>query len=126
MNHKSLLGPGAKTACAAFAVLGAAAFLAGLKLAPQRALADILLGNSYFLMLAITALVFIAIQNLVGAGWPVLFRRVPEAMTAYIPAGAVGMLVVLLGSHSLYHWAHHGAAVEFQALLQDHQAVGLI
>jgi hypothetical protein len=32
-------------------------------------------------------------------------------MTAYLPAGALGMLVVLLGSHSLYHWAHHAAAV---------------
>ncbi|MDO8757635.1 MAG: hypothetical protein Q7J64_06475, partial [Elusimicrobiota bacterium] len=111
MNHTSLLAPRAKTACVALAAIGAAAFLLGLKLAPQRALAAFLLGNTYFLMLAITALVFIAIQNLVGAGWPTLFRRVPEAMTAYLPAGALGMLVILLGSHSLYHWAHHAAAV---------------
>jgi|CXWL01.1.fsa_nt_gi hypothetical protein len=111
MNHKSLLAPGAKAACATLAAIGAAAFLLGLKLAPQRTLAAFLLGNTYFLMLAITALVFIAIQNLVAAGWPTLFRRVPEAMTAYLPAGALGMLVVLLGSHSLYHWAHHAASV---------------
>ena len=111
MNHKSLLAPRARTACVALAAIGAAAFLLGLKLAPQRALAGLLLGNTYFLMLAITALVFIAIQNLVGAGWSTLFRRVPEAMTAYLPAGALVMLVVLLGSHSLYHWAHHAAAV---------------
>lgn len=111
MNQRSLLVPGARNACAALALLGAAAFLAGLKLAPQRALAGLLLGNVYFLMLAITALAFIAIQNLAGAGWPTLFRRVPEAMTAYLPAGALGMLVVQLGSHSLYHWAHHTAAV---------------
>lgn len=111
MNLRRLLPPGARAACAALALLGAAAFLAGLKLAPHRALAVLLLGNTYFLMLAITALAFIAIQNLVGAGWPVLFRRVPEAMTAYLPAGALGMLVVLLGSHSLYHWAHHAAGV---------------
>lgn len=111
MNLRRLLPPEGRAACAALAVLGAAFLLAGLKLAPQRALAAFLLGNTYFLMLAITALVFIAIQNLVGAGWPVLFRRVPEAMTAYLPAGALGMLVVLLGSHSLYHWAHAAAAV---------------
>ena len=111
MNHRSLLGPGARSACAALVFLGAAAFLAGLKLAPQRALAALLLGNSYFLMLAITALVFIAVSNLSVAAWPVLFRRVPEAMTAYLPAGAAVMLVVLLGSHTLYHWAHAAAAV---------------
>lgn len=111
MNHRTFLDARARSACAALAALGAAAFLIGLKFAPQRALAGLLLGNTYFLMLAITALVFIAIQNLVGAGWPVLFRRVPEAMTAYLPAGALGMLVILLGSHSLYHWAHPAAAV---------------
>jgi hypothetical protein len=111
MSHRSLLAPRARAACAALAVLGAAALVAGLKFAPQRALAALLLGNTYFLMLAVTALVFIAIQNLVGAGWPVMFRRVPEAMTAYLPAGALGLLVVLLGSHSLYHWADPAAAV---------------
>ncbi len=111
MNHRSLLDPRARSACAVLAVLGAAAFLIGLKAAPQRALAGLLLGNVYFLMLSITALVFIAISNLAGAGWPVLFRRVPEAMTSYLPAGALGMLIVLLGAHSLYHWAHPAAAV---------------
>lgn len=111
MNRQRPLAPGARNLCAALAVLGVGALLIGLKLAPQRALAALLLGNTYFLMLAVTALVFIAIQNLVGAGWPVLFRRVPEAMTAYLPAGGLGLLVVLLGSHSLYHWAHHTAGV---------------
>lgn len=111
MNRQRLLAPGARNACAALAVLGVGALLIGLKLAPQRTLAALLLGNTYFLMLAVTALVFIAIQNLVGAGWPVLFRRVPEAMTAYLPAGGLGLLVILLGSHSLYHWAHHTAGV---------------
>lgn len=117
MNRPSLLDPRTRSACAALAVLGGAAFIIGLKLAPQRALAGLLLGNSYFLMLAVTALVFIAIQNLVGAGWPVLFRRVPEAMTAYLPAGALGMLVVLLGARSLYHWAGPEAAVHDPVLL---------
>lgn len=111
MNRQRLLAPGARNACAALAVLGVGALLIGLKLAPQRTLAALLLGNTYFLMLAVTSLVFIAIQNLVAAGWPVLFRRVPEAMTAYLPAGGLGLLVVLLGSHSLYHWAHHTAGV---------------
>ncbi len=111
MNRPRLLPPGARNACAALAALGVGALLLGLKLAPQRTLAALLLGNTYFLMLAVTALVFIAVQNLVGAGWPTLFRRVPEAMTAYIPVGAGGLLVLLLGSHSLYHWAHHAAGV---------------
>ncbi|MBI5594575.1 MAG: hypothetical protein HY928_00650 [Elusimicrobia bacterium] len=31
-------------------------------------------------------------------------------MSAYIPAGACLMIVLLLGMGHLYHWAHHGAA----------------
>lgn len=111
MNRPSLLSKPARLLLLELAAVGAVFFLVALKTAPQKALAHLLLGNVYFLMLAAAALVFIAIQNLAGAGWPTLFRRVPEAMTAYLPAGAAVMLVVLAGSHSLYHWAHEGAGV---------------
>jgi hypothetical protein len=115
MNRRPLL---AAPAGLALMAAGALAFGAGMLTNPQRALAGLLLGNTYFLMLAILSLVFIAIQNLTTAGWSVMFRRVPEAMTAYIPAGAAAMLVILLGSHSLYHWAHAEAVVH-DAVLHD-------
>ena len=87
MNHRSLLGPGARSACAALVVLGAAAFLAGLKFAPQRALAALLLGNSYFLMLAITALVFevrVRLRRLLGLS---LVLPVPADLVREHPGG---------------------------------------
>jgi hypothetical protein len=49
--------------------------------------------------------VFIAIQHVSGGGWATLFRRVPEAMTAYLPAGAAAMAVLFLGVPTLYPWA---------------------
>ncbi len=108
--NRSLLDPWAKKLLFVLAAAGAAAFFFGFKAEPGRALAGLLLGNVYFLMLAAGALVFIAIQNLSGAGWHTLFRRVPEAITSYIPAGAAIMLVVLAGARYIYPWAQAGAA----------------
>lgn len=111
MSRRSLLEPGVRAGLTAAAAAGAAFFLLGLKADPQRALAGLLLGNVYFTMLAATATAFIAIQNLAGAGWPTLIRRVPEAMTAYLPIGGLLMLGVLAGAGELYHWAHPEALV---------------
>ncbi len=116
MSRRSLLDPGVKTALAAAAGAGAVVFLLGLKADPHRAMADLLLANVYFIMLAAAAMAFVAIQNLAGAGWPVLFRRVPEAMSAYLPVGAVLMLAVLAGSGVLYHWAHPESLVHDELL----------
>ncbi len=90
----------------AFSLLG----LGGLAVAiaffldPQRAWANILLNNVYFLFLAVSGLVFIAIHYLTSAGWWVGLRRIPEAMTAFIPVGGGLMLLLFFGRHSLYEW----------------------
>lgn len=95
-----------KKTVAAAAVL----FAVGAWLSPERAGAGLLLANFYFISLALSALIFIAIQNLASAGWPVVFRRVPEAMTAYLPAGAAVTAVIALGARFFYPWAAPGAA----------------
>jgi len=50
--------------------------------------------------------VFIALQYVSNAGWSVALRRVPEAIAAVFPVGAVLILCVLPGIHSLYEWSH--------------------
>ncbi len=94
-----------KTAAAA-AVL----FAVGARLSPVRAGAGLLLANFYFVSLALSALVFIAVQNLAAAGWPVVFRRVPEAMASYLPMGAAATAAIVLGARFVYPWAAPGAA----------------
>lgn len=91
---------------------GAAAvvFAAGAWLSPERAGAGLLLANFYCVSLALSALVFVAVQNLSSAGWAVVFRRVPEAMTAYLPAGAAVTAAIALGARFIYPWAAPGAA----------------
>ena len=87
-------------------VIGLIAFVAGIIVTPHRAWLNLLVNNFYFLGLAVTAGVFIAMHYLSGAGWPTAIRRIPEAMTAFIPFGAGAMLLLILGSHSVYEWTH--------------------
>jgi len=105
--------------------LGAAGLLTwvvGLFLAPQRAWASLLLGNFYFLSLALCGLVFVALTYIFSAGWAVVFRRVPEAMSAYLPFGALVMLAIFLfGRATLYPWARP-EAVALQPHLQHKAA----
>ena len=68
---------------------------------PQRAWADLLVNNFYFLSLAIGASFFIAIQYIAQAGWSSAFKRIPESMTFYIPLGAIVMLILILGLKQL-------------------------
>lgn len=89
-------------------VLGFLTFLIGLVQSPQRAWANLLLGNYYCISLAIYGTVFIALMYLFNSGWGVLFRRVPEAMSFYLPVGALLMLALYFGRAELYPWARPG------------------
>ncbi|MBK5293764.1 MAG: hypothetical protein JJE04_19055, partial [Acidobacteriia bacterium] len=59
--------------------LGAAAFLAGAFLSPQRAWPAMLMASFLLLGLGLSGLFFVALQYASSAGWSVAFRRVPEA-----------------------------------------------
>ena len=105
-----LLTPPQAAALIKTAVAAAVLFAVGAWLSPGRAGAGLLLANVYFVSLALSALVFVAVQNLTSAGWSVLFRRVPEAMTAYLPAGAAATAAIALGARFIYPWAAPDAA----------------
>jgi len=71
----------------------------------DRAWANLLLNNFYFLSLAIGASFFLALQYITQSGWSAMFRRVPEAMSAYIPYAGIAMLLLYFGMHNLYQWS---------------------
>lgn len=83
---------------------------------PAQAWVNLLLNNFYFLSLALGALFFYSVQYVSESGWSAMFKRIPEAMSAYIPVAAVFALLLLLGSHSMYHWTH-ADVVETDALI---------
>ncbi len=70
----------------------------------------VLLQNSvYFLMIVNAAMFFICATTLAHGGWPVAFRRVPEAISAVVPVFAVLALIIFIGiiyghQHHIYHW----------------------
>jgi len=100
-----------------FIFIGICAFLFGLISDPKRTWANYLIVNYYFLSLALGGTFFLVIQSISQSGWSAGFRRVPEAMMAYIPFAAVFFLLLFFGINDLYHWSHK-EAVPLDPLLQ--------
>lgn len=73
---------------------------------------NFLMNNVYSIFIALCGMVFIAIHTLGMSGWQVTIQRIPEAMSAYLPVGAVLMLITmanLFTEHPMFHWVHpHG------------------
>lgn len=89
--------------------IGLIALIIGFILDPVRTWASYLLNNYYFLMLALGAAFFVALQYITQAGWSSAFKRVGEAMSGYIPVSAIFFLLLIFGVHSLYEWSHADA-----------------
>jgi hypothetical protein len=94
----------------AMALVGFGTFAYGLTIDPEHAWASYLIGFFMSLCIGLAGAFFVAVQFLTGAGWSVTVRRIPEALTSYLPAAALLSIPVFLGAEHLYHWAHHGAA----------------
>ena len=104
-------------------LIGALTFLFGINSDSVRTWANYLIVNYYFLSLSLGAAFFLAIQSISQSGWSAAFKRVPEAMMAYIPFAAVFFLLLYFGIHDLYSWSH-GETVANDPLLQ-HKSVYL-
>lgn len=70
-----------------------------------RMLTGTLISALYFLTIAMGALFFLAVHQVGNAGWQTAIRRVPEAMTAYVPIAGLVCLVLLFFVGDLYEWA---------------------
>lgn len=102
-------------------IIGAATFLAGIFSDAQRTWANYLIVNYYFLSLAMGAAFFYVLQSISQSGWSSAFKRIPEAMMAYIPFAAVLFLLLYFGMHYIYHWSH-SEAVTSDPILQHKSA----
>lgn len=83
---------------------------AGALLGGPRFWSVLLLVSVYLVGLGLAGAALMTFEYLSGAGWSVALRRVPEAMTALLPVGGVGVLLVLVFQSSLYPWTsgeHH-------------------
>ncbi|TAL66930.1 MAG: hypothetical protein EPN88_07835 [Bacteroidetes bacterium] len=97
--------------------IGAGTFVIGLLSDPEITWAGYLIANYYFLSLAMGGAFFFAIQSISQSGWSSAFKRVPEAMMAYIPFAAVFFILLYFGVSDLYHWSHTEAVASDPLLL---------
>lgn len=97
--------------------IGVLSFALGFAFDAKRTWANYLLNNYYFVSIAIGAAFFGAIQYITQSGWSAMFKRVPEAMAAYIPFAAVFFLIMYFGMHSIFEWTHQ-EVVQTDHLLQ--------
>ena len=123
------LSPAVRAALAILSGAGLAVTAAGLALSPTRAWAAYLTAAFYFLAIALGGLVVTALFNVAKAGWSVVVKRVPEALTGYLPFGALSMLVILAGANRLYSWlgpeAHDDPILQAKASYLNLPAFGI-
>jgi len=96
------IDPRSRRVASALAAAGLLAVAAGLALDPRRTWANLLINGYYMLAVALSGIVFIALQHLCGAAWSANIRRVAEAMMSALPAAALLMLALFFGRATLY------------------------
>lgn len=73
---------------------------------------NLLFNNYFFLGISLFAVVFVAIQYVAEAGWSTVFKRVPEAMMAFLPYAGIIMLFIVIAAvmhwNHIYHWLEPG------------------
>ncbi len=105
-NQNLKINPLLALGLSAMSVIGIAVFLITLKQNPKLAWASYLLSFWYVLALAMMATVFIAIFSIIKSGWQVVFKRVLEGMSSFLPVAFILSLGILFfGVPSLYHWS---------------------
>ena len=71
--------------------------------------ASLLQNSVYFLLVVNASMFFICATTLAWGGWQMSFRRVPEAISACVPAIGIITFIILAivvfgGDHTIYHW----------------------
>jgi hypothetical protein len=70
--------------------------------------ANLLVNGWFFMGIALLATFFMALQYVAEVAWSVAVKRVYEAVSSYLPVGAIIMFLILLAGqfhfHHLYHW----------------------
>jgi hypothetical protein len=92
------------------AALGFAGLAVGMVVSPVRAMTNLLVGGFIAISLAVGAMGLIALLTVANAGWAAVCKRVMEGFGAFVPVGAVLILTILPGIHSLYEWSRPEAA----------------
>lgn len=73
----------------------------------NRLWANVWLNAIYFTGASVIGMFFMSYNYLAQAGWSVAFKRIPEALPAYLPfMGVVVLAVFFIAGHDLFHWTN--------------------
>lgn len=73
----------------------------------NRILSNLLLSSLYFFTITMGAIFFMVIHRVGNAGWQTAIRRVPEAISSYLPIGVISLSALFFFLHHIFEWAHH-------------------
>ena len=98
----------------------------------QRIWSSALINGWFFFSIALMGTTFIAINNASQSAWIVVLLRVFEAVSLYLPIGAITLAIVFIGSslgwNQIYHWMADGItdpnSSHYDALI-DHKSAYL-
>lgn len=69
--------------------------------------ANVWVNAVYFGGIAVIGMFFLSYNYLAQAGWSVAFKRIPEAMPAFLPIAAIAILATFfLAGHDMFHWTN--------------------
>ncbi len=96
----------------------------------QRLWANLLVNGYFFFTISLAAVFFLALQYVSEMAWGVTTQRIFQGIMAYMPIGAVVLILVFLGGtlhwHHLYHWmdpeVHDPASPHFDQIIANKSA----
>ena len=116
MNQKFVFTSREKTATFAMIGVGVVSIILGLLFGGSdgfgwnRLWTNLLHNSVFFVGISFLSLLLIAGFTTAYAGWYIMFKRVMEALTAFIPIGGIIIALVVIGGafqlHDIYHWTN--------------------
>jgi len=74
--------------------------------------ANLMINGFFWFAISLGALYFMVLQYATEASWATMVKRIFEAITSYLPYGAIVLVIVFLGStlhwNHIYHWMAEG------------------
>lgn len=97
-----------RTVAIAITMIGLGAVVYGLRTAPERAWAHLLLDGFYVASLGVAGLFFLVSQRVTGARWSAGLRRIPESIMLLLPIASMLMLALFFGANRIFPWMQAG------------------
>jgi hypothetical protein len=77
-----------------------------LNFSSEKVWSALVLNSVNFVTISLGATFFIAIHIITQSGWHVSVQRIPEAISMYLPVGAIILILMIFGINHVYHWTH--------------------